>query len=496
MRKRCASFGGRTVTGRLAPAWAVLLAACGDTIGPPTPAGPRVDYVDGAIEPILVRGQAAVIEGFGFGAAPATGGVTLAAAGGSVAAPVASSSDWSDLAIRIIVPDSAVSGTLTVTTAAGLRLTTTVHVIPRLRFGPDTLSWRQRTAFPSAPVGVGVTAAEIPAGTVVSTALYAAGGAELVGGRLVPDAGVYVARALAGGAVGAWVRQPDNADPLKSRVLPAPRGFAAVAVATRYNSHFAGSALYVIGGIDSAGRAQPSVLAADVTPDSVVGRFAPIEPLPAPVVGATAVVRRGRIYVIGGTDSLGRPQRSVFVGRIAAAGHIDGWYRQPLLPTPRAYGGGVVLDDRAVAFGGVADSVPPGGGLDPATTRLGSSDTAPVSLVSGFLAGPWASGITLFPAPRSQFATLDLGDFVLLVGGMYGGAATNDAETLAAVVVGDSLGPFTGPVGSSTIAAQGGGTLVGPAGVTWRESDGSRHALVIGGIDLNTGLRKSGVWGF
>src|SRR5439155_11008421 len=186
-----------------------------------------------------------------------------------------------------------------------------------------------------------------------------------------------------------------------------------------------GSALYVIGGIDSAGRAQPSVLAADVTPDSVVGRFAPIAPLPAPVVGATAVVRRGRIYVIGGTDSLGRPQRSVFVGRIAAAGHIDGWYRQPLLPTPRAYGGGVVLDDRAVAFGGVADSVPPGGGLDPATTRLASSDTAPVSLVSGFFAGSWASGATLIPAPRSQFATLDLGEVVLRVGGMYGGAAAN-----------------------------------------------------------------------
>ncbi len=79
---------------------------------------------------------------------------------------------------------------------------------------------------------------------------------------------------------------------------------------------------------------------------------------------------------------------------------------------------------------------------------------------------------------------------------MYGGAATNDAETLAAAVIGDSLGLFTGPVGAGTIAAQGGGTLVGPAGVTWRESDGSRHALVIGGIDLNTGLRKAGVWGF
>src|SRR2546422_3687662 len=167
-----------------------------------------------------------------------------------------------------------------------------------------------------------------------------------------------------------------------------------------------------MGGIASAGRAQRSVFAADVTPDSVAGHFAPIEPLPAPVAGATAVVRRGRIYVIGGTASLGGPQRSVCVGRVAADGHIDGWYRQPLLPTPRAYGGGVVLDDRAVAFGGVADSVPPGGGLDPTTPRLASSDTAPVSLVSGFLARPWASGNTLFPAPPSQFATLDLGDGV------------------------------------------------------------------------------------
>src|SRR3989442_12326591 len=321
---------------------------------------------------------------------------------------------------------------LTVTTAAGLRLTATVHVMPRLRFGPDTLTWKQRTAFPSAPVGVGVAAAEIPADNVVSITLYAAGGAELVGARLVPDAGVYVARALAGGAVGAWARQPDNADPLKSRALPAPRGFAAVAVATRYNSHFTGSALYVIGGIDPSGRAQAAVLAADVTPDGVAGPFAPIEPLPAPVAGAAAVVRRGRIYVLGGADSVGHPQRSVFVGRVGLDGHIDGWYRQPLLTSARAYGGGVVLDDRAIAFGGVADSVPPGGGLDAATTRLASSDTAPGGLVSGFFAGPWAPRSAPLPAPRSQVATLDPGDVVLVVGGMYGGAAPNRSGTIAA----------------------------------------------------------------
>src|SRR2546426_6196904 len=57
--------------------------------------------------------------------------------------------------------------------------------------------------------------------------------------------------------------------------------------------------------------------------------------------GALAVVTRGRIYVIGGTDSVGRPRQNVFVGRIGLEGHIDGWYVQPLLPTPRAYGGAV-----------------------------------------------------------------------------------------------------------------------------------------------------------
>src|SRR5439155_26960743 len=100
------------------------------------------------------------------------------------------------------------------------------------------------------------------------------------------------------------------------------------------------------------------------------------------------------------------------------------------------------------------------------------------------------------PAHRAQCATLGLGEVVLRVGGMSGGAATNAAEVIAARVIGDSLGPFTGPVGAATIAGQGGGTLVGPAGVTWRKADGARHALVIGGIDLSTGRRKSGVWGF
>lgn len=480
----------------------MLLGCGGDAAGPSLPTA-RLDYVDGAIEPILVRGQQVLLEGFGFGAARGQGAVRF----GAIDAPVADSA-WSAFAITTTVPDSAVSGTLTVITDAGRRLTATVHVLPRPAFNPTTLTWAARATFPRAPVGVALAAAEFPSGGAVRTTLYAAGGAEPFssGGQLLlaPDSGVYVARALLGdGTIDAWVRQRDTSDATRSRVLPVPRAFAAAAVATRHNSRLAGggSALYVIGGIDAAGRAQATVLGADVSADSVSRRFLFLEPLPGPVAGAIAVVRRGRIYVIGGTDDQGRPQRSVYVGRIGADGHIDGWYAQPLLPGPRAYGGGLVRDGRIVAIGGVADSVPPGGGLDPAPQRLVTSDTAPVSLVSGFFTGPWGPGPTLLPEGRSQFAVLDVGIAVLVVGGMYGGAATNDAETLAATVTGDSLGPFTGPVGVNRIVdlSCGGapaGTLVGPAGITWREADGTPRGIVVGGLDLATQQRRTCAWGF
>ena len=500
---------GRTATARLlAVAAAAVLLGCGGDASGPVFATARLDYVDGAIEPILTRGQQVAIEGFGFGAARGSGAVrfTRSGGGGGEIDAVVADSAWRALTITTTVPDSAASGTLIVITAAGIRLTTTVHVLPAPAFDPALLTWQARTAFPRAPVGVALAAAEFPVGSTLHATLYAAGGAEPFDTgsqmRTVPDSGVYVARAIPGGAgaIDAWVRQRDTTDATRSHVLPVPRAFAAAAVATRYNSRLAGSALYVIGGIDTAGRAQATVLGADVTADSVSRRFIFLEPLPTPVAGAIAVVRRGRIYVIGGTDDQGRPQKAVYVGRIGVDGHIDGWYQQPPLPGPRAYGGGLVRDGRVVAIGGVADSVPPGGGLDPTPQRLVTSDTAPLSLVSGFFTGAWGSGPTLLPEGRSQFALLDVGNAVLVVGGMYAGAAANAAETIAAPVTGDSVGTFAGPVGTQiwdrSCGAAGAGTLIGPAGVTWREADGTPRGLVLGGIDLATQLRRGCTWGF
>jgi hypothetical protein len=486
----------------------LLGTGCSSDGAGPSFAAARIDYVDGAIEPILVRGESFVIEGFGFGAARGSGVVRFPrSSGGTIDAPVADS-NWSAFTITTTVPDSVAAGTstLTVVTASGRQLTAPLHILPRVSFNAAVLAWLPRGTFPRAPAGVALAAAEFPDGAGLRAILFAAGGAEpfLGGGQLqmAPDSGVYIARAAAGGAgaIEAWTRQRDTSDATRSHVLPVPRAFAAAVVATRHNSRLPGSALYVIGGVDQAGRAQATVLGADVTADSVSRRFIFLEPLPTPVAGAIAVVRRGRIYVIGGTDAQGRPQRSVYVGRIGADGHIDGWYQQPLLPSSRAYGGGIARDGRVVAIGGVADSVPPGGGLGTSTQRLVTGDTAAVSLLSGFFTGSWGAGPAILPVGRSQFALLDLGGTVLVVGGMYAGAAMNSAETLAATVTGDSLGPFSGPVGgqiwNQLCGTAPAGTLVGPSGVTWREADGTARGVVLGGIDLASQGRRTCAWGF
>ena len=479
----------------------IAAAACGrDVGGPPIIPTAALAHVDGATAALVTQGRTVVLEGYGFGVTQGSGTVTFTGpGGGTVPAVVPDSASWSDFAIEVVVPADAATGPLTVTTPTGERLTTTVHVLPAVPFDPAALAWQPRAGFPRAPVGVALAVAEYATSGGVATTLYAAGGAEPLGGdsAFVPETGVHVAHATAGGEITAWVRQPEHATTSANRSLPAPRAFAAATVATPHNSRLtAGAVLYVIGGIDADGRVQRGVFGANLSADSVVSAFVSLEPLPVPIAGAVAIMRRGSVYVFGGADSAGRPVSTVYVARVTPGGLLDGWYVQPATTGPRAYGGGTVIDRRAAVFGGFAEAVPPGGGLDATPPRLASGDTGLVSRRSGFFAGPWGGVDPVLPEPRSQFATLDVGTALLVVGGMYAGAATDAAETLAATTAGDSLGSFVGPVGTATIAGQGGGTLVGPAGATWRDASGAWHGLVLGGMDLATRLRRTGVWGF
>jgi len=488
---------GRSLRGFLA---GLLLAgawACSGATEPGPPV-PRIDYVDGAITPILTAGQSTVIEGFGFGSDGITASVSFAAVAGGTVNGVTDSADWGDEAIRVVVPASATSGKLTVHTKNGASLSTNVFVVPLVPFDTAGFSWQGRTSFPQSPVGVALAAAEYPSGGGITTTLYAAGGAEVIGGdsAILPDSGVYVATVASNGSIGSWVRQRDTTFTDSSHALPIRLAFASAVVATPNNSRLTGTELIVIGGMDTAGNAQATVYVAAVSPTRVTTAFVPVEPLPSPVAGAIAVARRGRIYVFGGADSAGRPQAGVYIGRIGLDGRIDGWYTAPSLTGPRAYGGGVILDDRAMAFGGIADSADPGGGLDATPSRLVTSDTATLSLVSGFFLGSaFAPGPSILPQGRSQFSVLPVGTAILAVGGLCDGGVACPNETLAAHLAGDSLGTFH-PAGGNTISGSGGGVVVGASGATWRASDGSYHGVVLGGMNLTTRLRLAGVWGF
>ena len=141
------------------------------------------------------------------------GTVTFASVGGGITvALVPDSASWSDFAIDVVVPPDAVTGTLTVDTDAGERLTASVIILPAVPFDPATLAWQPRAGFPRAPVGVALAAAEYATGGDLTTTLYAAGGAEPLGGdsAFAPETGVHVARTTPGGEITAWVRRSSS----------------------------------------------------------------------------------------------------------------------------------------------------------------------------------------------------------------------------------------------------------------------------------------------
>ena len=88
-------------------ALATTVGSCGsDSSSPAAPV--RIDYIAGAIEPLLTRGERFTIEGYGFGDDPGVVLVTRTG-GGTIESPVADSA-WTPFVIAFTVPDSAAAG--------------------------------------------------------------------------------------------------------------------------------------------------------------------------------------------------------------------------------------------------------------------------------------------------------------------------------------------------------------------------------------------------
>src|SRR5260370_25922114 len=132
------------------------------------------------------------------------------------------------------------------------------------------------------------------------------------------------------GTVGVWS---------STTVLPAPRAFAAAAIATPANSPVTGSSyLYVLGGDSTAsGKPVATVYVGTLSSTGAVTGWTTTTPLPAAVHSLGAVIFDGTVYVAGGSGSGNAPVATVYSAPIQASGMLGAWQTLTSLPSARSY---------------------------------------------------------------------------------------------------------------------------------------------------------------
>jgi hypothetical protein len=443
---------------------------------------PILRSVNGVIHPAGLPGSQVILQGEAFGDFQGQGQVLFSnGADSTVAATIASPSDWSNTEIVTTVPPGAASGAVVVQTASGTGAGLPFVVTSTVAFDPSALAW---TATTSLPVGLsGHAAVVVP--LAGGDRVYVIGGADSTG---APRKDVFYSPLQSGGQLGDWTA---------AAPLPTATAFAAAAVATPTNSQLKVGAgvIYLLGGVTSAGAPVATVfrglLGADGTITSWSGGS-----LPAPLHSASAVMIRGDLYVLGGSTSGDAPVATVYRARVDSLGLLGPWQTEPPLPFARSYAAAGQAGTTLYLLGGDSATV----SADDSNyltngTKVSQIVYAAVDPSTGDLAGWTVNGGSLGYAASKHTAVL-AGGRVLLTGGLYPGADTGASEERYATLNGDgSVGAFTNAAGTQTIGSAGGRRLFNHAAVTWVDAGGTAHVLILGGDDVNApGKKRAEVW--
>ena len=458
---------------------ACLGIGCGG--GTTGPSGPIVASVNGATAPAGPIGSTVVIQGSNLGATQGTGQVLFAnGSGGTVAAVIASASDWTNTLIVTSVPSGAATGNLVVNTVGGTSTPLTFTVSQKVAFSPSTISWTATTALPVGLSGHAVGAATYP-GTTTKSFVYVAGGADSTN---APRSNVLVASVTATGTLGAWT--PTTA-------LPAPVAFAAAVAATPANSPVSGAGyLYMLGGDSTAsGKPVATVYRGTLDATGAVTGWTPTTALPAAVHSLGAVIFNGNVYVAGGSASGNAPVATVYRAPIQASGSLGSWQPLTSLPLRLSYFAFALNGTFLYAFGGDSGTVTPN---DSSLTATAVDNTAyaEIDVRTGDLtAAGWSSSGGQIGKLRAKHTAVVAGGDVLITAGLYNGSSSGSAEERYAPLNADgSVSSFSGATGSNTIFSAGGGNVFNHAAVGYVDGTGAFHVLVIGGDDVDTPTKK------
>jgi hypothetical protein len=493
-----------------------FLWGCGGGHGGVIALAPVITDIDSATTASGTAGSAFIVDGSNFGTLSGSGttsGYSVdfrdAASNSIVATATYAGSGWSSVYIKALVPSSGLKvGTtykVTVTTPSATSNGVNFLVTASVALSPSTIAWGSTTALPAAIQGFPtvITPISTTSGST-STFVYALGGntaaSGSVNGRDFNVATVY-SNTLNDGTGGSIAGTLEATSwTTEANALPAPRGFAAGAVANGFNSKVSGSGtLYVLGGLDGNGAATNTVYYASLSSTGAVGAWAPTTALPQALYAFRAAVFRGRVYVAGGNAATDMPTATVYSAPINSDGTLGAWSTSlPSLQAPVAYHDLVTLGGVLYVLGGTGSAA-----VDPVSAAQSTGTVASVYYNSinpdGTLAGmTWTANPASLIKHVEKHTVVAIGSYVLVSGGLYNGASTGSTEESYATqsTTDASLGSFQGATGAHTISSTTGGyNFFNHSAALYVDPAGKPHVLILGG--QNPGLApavQNGVW--
>ena len=463
----------------------VLLGACGGGDKPTGPSygPPTVSLLNGVTKATGLVGMTVVIEGNNF-ATPDQGAVYFTATDGTPIQATVNSSDWANTYIVTTVPQGVANNSVVwVKTQAGTSDSLEFDLISGNTFSPSLISWKRTVDLPHPLQGLGAAFVPVEHGNFAKF-IYTVGGA--ADSTNVATSVVYRAQVLETGAISAW----DNS----VTPLPSPRAYAATAAATLYTANIDTSTagyLYAIGGVDSTGTVVNTVLYSRVAPDGSLGTWQSATALPAAVHSAAALVYRGYLYVIGGSDAQNKPTASAYRAQVKSDGSLGSWQPIASLAAPTAYHAVSNFGPYVYVVAGDTGTVGPAT-QTMSTTETGAAYLGKIDMRTGDVAS-WVP-VTAATKARAKHGVMSAGGSVVVTSGLYAGGTTGSSENSYAMISSDgTLGSWAGATGSSTIASLLGYSIYNEAAVSFTDATGTGHVVVLGGANNSTGRASAGV---
>jgi hypothetical protein len=443
---------------------------------------PVLSFVNSATRPSGNTGSTVILEGKAFGDIQGEGEVLFSdGAGGTISAVVASADDWTDEFIVTTVPNGAADGPVVVKTGTGTSNEMPFTVTTAATFSPSTINWTLTTPLPLAVSGHKALSVSIE-DTEGMTKRYV----YVTGGRNANGAAsdqAILGMINTNGTIDAWN---------STSGLPGARSFHAMVAATPFNSKVDGAGyLFVLGGTKADGETISEVSAAALNVDGTLQGWVSATPLPEPLHAAGAVIFRSTIYVAGGAGPDNTPSSKVYKSRINQDGTLEGWETLPALPQGVAYHGFVSFGGYLYSVGGDTGTTTPDAGTQ--VNGIKEIFYSRINLRTGEI-GNWLQNPNSIGKERSKHSSLVLGGNLFVTSGLYSGLGTNTGgsseNTYANINSDGSIGTFAGATGSNTIYSTGQSNLFNLSGISYVDSQGVAHVMIIGGAKVGDPATK------